>query len=33
METKALVCNIEPGRRPRGAAALEHMKAVQREAA
>ncbi len=33
METKALVCNIVPGRRPRGAAALEMLKEQMREAA
>jgi formate dehydrogenase major subunit len=33
METKALVCNIEPGRRPRGQAALTHLKAIKEQAA
>ncbi len=33
METKALMCNIEPGRRPHGAAALEHWKQVKERAA
>jgi formate dehydrogenase major subunit len=33
METKALVCNIVPGRRPKGAAALDMLKAQMREVA
>jgi formate dehydrogenase major subunit len=33
METKGLVCNIIPGRRPQGAAALDMLKAQMREAA
>jgi formate dehydrogenase major subunit len=33
METKALVCNIVPGRRPKGAAALEMLKEQMREVA
>lgn len=33
METKGLVCNIVPGRRPRGAAALDMLKEQMREAA
>ncbi len=33
METKALVCNIVPGRRPEGAAALDMLKQQMREAA
>jgi formate dehydrogenase major subunit len=33
METKALLCNVEPGRRPRGAAALEYLEKIQERAA
>jgi formate dehydrogenase major subunit len=33
METKALVCDIRPGRRPRGPAALEELNAKMRETA
>ena len=33
METKALICDIRPGRRPRGKAALEELRAKMREAA
>lgn len=33
METKALVCNIQPGRRPQGAAALEYLKSIKEQAA
>ncbi len=33
METKALVCNIHPGRRPQGEAALDLLKAEQRKTA
>jgi formate dehydrogenase major subunit len=33
METKALICDIRPGRRPRGRGALEELHAKMREAA
>jgi formate dehydrogenase major subunit len=33
METKALICDIRPGRRPRGKAALDELSAKMREAA
>jgi hypothetical protein len=33
METKALLCNIRPGRRPRGKDALKELEAVREKAA
>jgi formate dehydrogenase major subunit len=33
METKALICDIRPGRRPRGKAALDELHAKMKEAA
>jgi formate dehydrogenase major subunit len=33
MESKALICDIRPGRRPRGKAALDELQAKMREAA
>ena len=33
METKALICDIRPGRRPRGKAALDELNAKMRETA
>jgi len=33
METKALVCDIRPGRRPRGKAALDELNAKMRQTA
>jgi formate dehydrogenase major subunit len=33
MESKAMLCNIRPGRRPRGKAALDELDAQMREAA
>jgi formate dehydrogenase major subunit len=33
METKALVCNIAPGRRPRGAAMLDRLQQVKERVA
>jgi formate dehydrogenase major subunit len=33
METKALICNIRPGRRPRGARVMDEVQAQQRERA
>ena len=33
METKALLCDIKPGRRPRGQKALEELRAKREQAA